>query len=230
MRVEPFSVGSVIHVVKRGARGMEIVRDDSDRWRFVRTLYLLNDQYQDTDWTRSKFQKSIFERPDHWPERRPLVSILAWTLMSNHFHLLLYEAQEGGTSKFMQRLCGSMTTHFNEKYNEQGSIFQGAYRSRTVDTDVYLRYVLAYILVKNVFELFPGGLSEAVKTFDIAWEWADTYPFSSFPTIAHGAESPIIDLDLLTELGLRTNEFKRTAHDMLDAYSARNLPSSVTLE
>lgn len=231
MRVEPFEVGSVVHVVKRGARGMEIVRDVSDQWRFARILYLLNDIYQDPlrsggRWRKSDLrsveEQSLFVRPEQWPERNPLVAVLSWTLLPNHFHLLLEEIREGGISKFMQRLCGSMTLAFNERYQERGSIFQGAYRSRTINVDEYLQYVLPYIAVKNVFELYPGGLKKALKEFEKAWQWAETYPFTSFQTHAYGTQSPIMDTVRLEALGIsRGAEFKRQAKNMLFAHAER---------
>jgi putative transposase len=220
MRVEPCGVGSVMHVVKRGGRGMHIVRDDADKWRFVRTLYLLNDTYSNIEWTRHASCRLPFARPSHWPKRDPLVAILAWTLMPNHFHLLLYEIREGGIAKFMQRLCGSMTTYSNGKYDEQGSIFQGSYKGRNVDTEQYLQYVLPYIVVKNVFELHPKGLASAVQNFDDAWNFATSYPFSSFATSAFGRTSPVIDMDISAELGLLRKDFKQSARDMLCAHTS----------
>lgn len=202
MRVEPYSVGSHLHVIKRGARGLEIVRDDSDHWRFIRMLHLLNDEHFDKDWYFSAKDKPIFYRPESWAKREPIVDILAYTLMPNHFHLILFEIKEGGASKFMKRLGQSMTNYTNEKYQEHGSIFQGSYRSRTIGTDEYLRYVAAYVMVKNTFELYPhNGLEGAQKDFDAAWEWAIAYRFSSIGDYAGvREESPILAKGLLGEL------------------------------
>lgn len=218
MRVEPYGVGSVMHVTKRGTRGAKIVIDMNDHWRFVRSLYILNDEYQDRNWVRETMGKPLFERPAHWPERKPLVAVLAWTLMPNHFHLLLYEINEGGMAKFMQRLCGSMSAHFNEKYNETGSLFQGAYKSRTVDTDSYLNYVLSYIVVKNVFELYPKGLAKAVGEFDKAWQWAENFPFSSLTTISKNQFSTIIDHTMLDSFGLVNKNFQHNSKAMLSGH------------
>lgn len=231
MRVEPHSVGSIVHVIKRGARGMHIVEDDQDRSRFVKSLYLLNDEFRDENWHRDTKALQLFERPEHWTGRRPLVSVLAWVLLPNHMHLLLCETQEGGVAKFMQRLGGSMSLCFNLKHKSQGSIFQGSYKGKTVGTDEYLRYLVAYIVVKNVFELFPGGLARAIQQFDQAWEWAASYPFSSFAATALGADSPIINMDLLQQLGIGKKGFKQTAKDMFFAHiQTRPEFSSLLLE
>src|SRR3989344_6790484 len=103
MRVEPFGVGSYVHVIKRGARGLSITESESDKLRFVRLLYYMNDEFFDEDWYKID-QRRNFYRPDAWPGREPLVGILAFTLMPNHFHLLLKEVRDGGISLFMQKL------------------------------------------------------------------------------------------------------------------------------
>lgn len=217
MRVEPFSVDSIIHITKRGTRGMDIVRDTDDRWRFVKSLYLLNDTYSDTNWHRDTRTLKVGERPPHWPDREPLVHILAWVLLSNHFHLLVQEIQEGGTAKFMQRLGGSMSLCFNLKYGEKGSIFQSAYHSRTVDQGAHLDYLAFYILVKNVLEMRPGGIKKAMVKFDEAWAWAIRYPFSNLPSIISGNSHPIIDdaEGLIPSIIGRGNAFKKEAKDLI---------------
>ena len=216
MRVEPYAVNSIVHVVKRGGRGLPITRDENDQKRFVKLLYYLNDEHRSVDWAQDISELQLFERPVSWPERRPLTSILAWTLMPNHFHLLLQETKEGGIARSMQSICGSMSRHFNEKYQEKGSLFQSAYTSRTVDSDEYLRYVAAYIMVKNVFELYPAGLSKASTEFSKAWKWAiQEYPFSSLRAYALGETSPILTKDVLGEIFESDDHFKLCAQDVI---------------
>lgn len=192
MRVEPFGVGSLIHVTNRGVRGADIVRDNADRRRAVRSLFYLNDTHSDPYWHEEVSRLAMFERPPHWPEREPLVHIVAWTLLSNHFHLLIQEIREGGTARFMQRFGGSLTMCFNQKYREKGSLFQSSYRGKTIEADAHLNYLAFYILVKNTFEMYPGGLVAALAHFDDAWEWAAQYPFSSLRDHMLGEPSPII--------------------------------------
>lgn len=216
MRVEPFGIDSFVHVVKRGARGEHITRDNLDRKRFVKLLYYLNDEHRSDFWEEDIKKRPMFERPKGWPERRPLVKILAWTLMPNHFHLLLQEIQDAGVTRFMQSLCGSMSRHFNEKYDEQGSLFQGAYRSRTIGADRYLRWAISYVLVKNVFELYPGGYARAVKEFDKAWKWGtENYLYSSLKEAGRLEGSPIVEASTIRDVFRSPSDFKTCSRDMI---------------
>jgi len=141
--------------------------------------------------------------------------------MPNHFHLLLEEIKEGGIAKFMQRLCGSMSMTFNTKYGERGSLFQGSYKSKTVDNDRYIQYLAYYIQVKNVLELYPGGLAQAMRNFDGAWSWALQYPFSSFSFYAAEHDSPIIDKNRFLEI-LDAHLSKKEAREMLALHMQHN--------
>ena len=193
MRVEPHDIGSIVHVIKRGTRGMKVVKDNKDEIRFIKSLFLLNDEYTDSNWLKLTSKLSLYERPAHWPERRPLARILGWTLLPNHFHLIMQEIQEGGIAKFMQRLCGSMSTAYNHKYNDNGSLFQGGYKGKTISDESHLLYLPFYVLVKNTLDVYPGGLSQAAKNFDKAWQWAMDYQLSSFGAMVKKQSSPIID-------------------------------------
>ncbi len=178
-------------------------------------LFLLNDQHFDRYWRDNKLD-GLFSRPEHLLPRQPIVEVVAYTLMPNHFHLILHEIQEGGTTLFMKRLGQSMTNHANEKYAEKGSLFQGPYRSKTISEDEYLRYVSAYVMVKNTFELYPdGGLQAGMESFDKVWDWAVEYKFSSLGDYSEvRSNSPILNPGLLGEL-FTADSFKMYARDVI---------------
>ncbi|MDP1689729.1 MAG: transposase [bacterium] len=220
MRKDPHGIGSIIHVTKRGTRGMDIACDADDRSRFTKSLFHLNDAYSDPYWHQATAELPVFERPIDWPERNSLVRILAWTLLSNHFHLLLQEIHEDGMARFMQKLGGSMSMCFNLKYKQKGSIFQSAYHGRVVKDDAHLNYLAFYILVKNVLEMYPGGLKAALANFNDAWDWAIHYPFSSLPGIISGEHLPIVDdtEELLAGIIGKGNSFKNEARELLEIH------------
>lgn len=224
MRKEPFIIGDYVHILKRGAKKLPIVKDASDRWRFLKILCHLNDEFISERWEEDiednkPHTGGIFNRPDFWPEEKPLVMILAYTLMPNHFHILAKEIVEGGIARFMQKLGNSMTGHFNLKYKESGSIFQGSYKARCVKSDEYLRYLAVYIMVKNVFELHPNGIGCAARNFEKAFDWASNYQFSSLidyinPSQVRPAQK-IIRKEILSQIFSSQKDFKNFARDCI---------------
>lgn len=216
-----FSEGSYIHITKRGVRGLPIVKGASDKWRFVRLLRYLNDQRSHTNWQRNVKQAGseghYMPWPDGWRPQNKLVHIHAYTLMPNHFHLLIEEIVDGGTARFMKKIGDSMTKSFNKKYDEQGGLFQGPYMSSIIGSDDYLRFVMAYIEVKNVFELYPDGFSAACANFKKAISWAKQYPFSSLAyELNERKDSSIIDRNQHTaDLFNNAEDFKRVAKEAI---------------
>jgi REP element-mobilizing transposase RayT len=211
MRKEPFGVGSFVHVYKRGTRRMDIVRDDADRWRFLKLLRYLNDANVPRNWERDINKDHIrdgFKRPTQWKSAEPYVSIVAYCLMDNHFHLLLQERIDGGVAKLMQRLCTSMASTYNLKYQETGTLFQGSYHARTIQDDAQLQHLAAYIHVKNPFQRYPGGIKKAIEEYDAAYEWAVRDPFCGL------GEAILIDRSTSAIL-LSDIELRRYAWDML---------------
>ena len=236
MRREVFKVDNYIHVYNRGNRKAEIVRAVTDKWRFLQALRFFNDSHSsqnilrqvvkslsvsDTDSTDNTDRLSFFDFenvfktgwPPNWPEKDPLVKILSYCLMPNHFHLLLKEIREGGISKFMQKLGIGYTNYFNLKYQEVGKVFQGAYKAKLVNEEMYLKYLCIYIQVINVLELFPGGVKRALKNFKDAMNFVDDYSFSSHLDYAGLRRSLIIDKDVLGELFSTPEDYRKFVYD-----------------
>lgn len=196
IKVEPFTVGNFIHAYNRGNKKEPIFFSKTDYWRFLRELRFFNDQRDISEFARGltdliTLQKEIlqgldpceghntFEWREEWGEQQPLVEILSYCLMPNHFHLLLREIIPNGISKFMKKIGGGYTVYRNSKSKDVGRIFQGQYRGKTVNDVAYLQYLDAYIQVMNPFELFEGGISAAMNDFDKAFQFALDYPFCS---------------------------------------------------
>ena len=207
-----------MHMIRRGSRGLPIVRNEADRWRFLKVHYYLNDTSIKVNGLRdieSAADIKMFYWPESWATRNPLFSLCAFTLLDNHLHLIGLETKEGGISKFMQKSGISMAKHFNEKYKEKGGLFQGAYHAKVINKDEYLMWVVPYVMVKNTFEMHPKGYEWAVKNFDDAWQWAVVYPFSSLGDYGGTRNSPIIDRNPLKNLLGGQKEFKRLCKDMI---------------
>ncbi|MBE0492402.1 MAG: transposase [Sulfurospirillum sp.] len=113
------SVGGLYHVINRGNMQMQVFHDDQDYNYF---LQLLEDGL-----------------------KREAVSLQAYCLMPNHFHLLLKPEIEGSLSRLMQWLMTSHVRHFHKKNKTSGHIWQGRYKSFLVQKESYYLSVMRYI-------------------------------------------------------------------------------------
>src|SRR3989344_4426884 len=85
-RQTPFVIGEFYHIYNRGNSKQEIFLDNIDRDRFVKLLYLCNSEKSirfREDIVDQKIDAFDFDRGE------PTVSIGAWVLMPNHFHLYI---------------------------------------------------------------------------------------------------------------------------------------------
>ena len=76
------------------------------------------------------------------------MTIVAYCINPNHFHLLVTPLVDNGIEKFMQRM-GGYTKYFNERNDRNGSLFQGKFKSKHVDDNNYLLRLIAYVNMNN---------------------------------------------------------------------------------
>ena len=153
IRKTTFATEEFYHIYNRGNSKQEIFLDDLDKDRFVKLLYLCNS-------TKSiNFREEIVEKNiDAWDFDRgePIVSIGAWVLLSNHFHLYLTISQRSllgdeAISFFMRKLCTAYSMYFNKKYERTGKLFEGVFKSKHIENDEQSKYnfsigeILAFI-------------------------------------------------------------------------------------
>ena len=132
--------GYVFHVLNRGNERRSIFESEGDYLAFLRVL-------------------------SETLERIP-VRILAWCLMPNHWHLLLWPKQDGELGHFMQRLT---TTHVRRwrLYRQSvghGHLYQGTYKSFPVEADDHFYTVCRYV-ERNALR------AKLVKRAE-AWPWS----------------------------------------------------------
>lgn len=125
---------SYYHVYARGHGRHKIFRDNED----FETFTNLFERYLSRQATTDKFGKPY---PHHYSQ----VSLLCYCLMSNHFHLLLYQETEGSMSHLMRSVMTSYSRYFNTKYGLSGALFESRYKASRISTDQYLMHISRYI-------------------------------------------------------------------------------------
>jgi putative transposase len=126
--------GLLQHVIVRGMEKREIFIDVRDRGFFVNRLSTL---LQDTG-----------------------VKCYAWSLLSNHVHILVMPTSTS-LALFMRRLLTGYAVYFNRRHNRSGHLFQNRYKSIACEEETYLLELVRYIhlnplragLVANMTEL-----------------------------------------------------------------------------
>lgn len=188
-----FQIDEWYHCYNRGVDKRIVFESEDDANRFLMTLYLANGtepvQLFNTD-------KPTLEKAFKEDRGKPIVSIGAYCLMKNHFHLLIKEIMEGGISAFMRKLGIAYTMYFNAKNKRVGNLFVRPFRSRHVSDDRYFQRVLQYIHC-NPAELYePGWKQGKVKNIRALEKQLLNYQYSSLRSYEKkGTNDPLLSSD-----------------------------------
>ncbi len=149
IRKIPLVNGEYYHVFNRGVDKREIFKTQNDlQYFFKRLIDLNNDGATFTlNNKRSKSSGDITINSDS----HNLVSIVAYCLLPNHFHLVLKQESDNGISKFMQKLGTSYTMYFNKKYKRSGSLFQGKFKSKLIEGEFGLPVLSVYVNLNYIY-------------------------------------------------------------------------------
>ncbi len=173
----------IYHIFNRGVEKRDIYMDERDYVRFIHGLYEFNNEkqvvnlnYYFNSKTRSVEKRSLKRDRDL---RKLLVQILVFTLMPNHYHLLLRQTSDNGIVRFMQKLGTGYTNYFNKKYERVGGLFQGRFKAVEIGRKSHLIHLPHYIHT-NPLDLnyrYRGVLQYAPASID----FLEGYRWSSFP-------------------------------------------------
>ena len=74
----------------------------------------------------------------------PTPILLAWTLMSNHYHFLIRVGVRH-LAKLMAPVLGGFAGNYNLRHHRSGYVFQNRFSSILCDEDSYLLQLVRYI-------------------------------------------------------------------------------------
>jgi putative transposase len=172
-RKEPFVPGEYYHLYNRGNSKQVIFRNKTDYHHFIKLLYLVNskenlifrDLYKDFNTGRSGDR---------------LVYIGAYCLMPDHFHLIVTQPDKGNISKFMQKLLTAYSMYFNAKYSHTGSLFEGKFRSKYINSNRHMRHLFSYVLLNPIKLINKDWREEGIEDREEAINFLNKYDYSSF--------------------------------------------------
>lgn len=190
---------SYYHVYARGANRQPIFLDQLDFDFFV-SLFA---RYLSKKQTISRFGEP-------YPNFRGQVTLLAYCLMGNHFHLMVHQADQGSLAGLMKSIMTSYSRHFNNRYKRTGSLFENRYKASLITSDEYLQHISRYIhLNPRSWKRYPnssiryyrdGAEPDWINTTPVLTQFDDREEYLSF----------------VTEYKSRRDELEEIKHELAD--------------
>ena len=131
--------GLLQHVIIRGVNRCDIFRDDADRQRFLQ-----------------RFSSLLVQTG---------TDCLAWSLLTNHCHLLL-RPRNSCLAPLMRRLLTGYAVYFNLRHKRSGHLFQNRYKSFVCEEETYQLELVRYI---HLNPLRAGLVAELAALDGYAW-------------------------------------------------------------
>ncbi len=151
-----------------------------------RKTQFLADHYYHV-YNRGVGRETLFPEPENYryfirvllrSATRYAVTVMAYCLMPNHYHLLLKPERDDSVSQLMRSLANSYSQALNQRLHRRGPLFQGRFCAIWVDRDEYLTHVARYIHANPVV----AGLVAKAE----AWPYSDYAQHVGIPDPAQG--------------------------------------------
>ena len=138
---------SYCHVYNKGIEGRIIFADPQDYETF---RSFINEYLNPANPEGAKKTFTVhgrtFQGTPHMPKNYfGRIELVTFSLLPDHFHLILKENEEGSLESFIRSLCTRYSMYFNKKYTRTGSLFQGPYRLARLDGDDLVSKLSIYI-------------------------------------------------------------------------------------
>lgn len=133
--VKTYAIESYYHLYTRGVNKQPIFHDAADK-EFFLSLFKRYLSVEQSDRKKHTPYKSMADK----------INLLAYCLMDNHVHILLYQFyDEKAISDLMRRVLTTYSMYFNKKYDRVGPLFQSRYLAKRINSDSYLYHISRYI-------------------------------------------------------------------------------------
>lgn len=139
------------------------------------------------------------------------LTLIAYCLMPNHYHLLVRQNDESGTAGLLvQRVFNSYSKAYNKRYGHTGTLFESSYHVKPVTEQAYLLQLCRYIHANPVRDGFVAGPSD--------------WPYSNYQEWIGVREGTLLDRDFVRQYFPTTADYIGFVKDYL---LSRHLPSGV---
>ncbi|MFY9493471.1 MAG: transposase [Minisyncoccia bacterium] len=194
------TTGEYLHIYNRGNDRQTIFHDERDWIRFLFLILHLQSKvvFENIGRHVSYFVKHrMFNTEESISDilRTRLVELTTFTLMPNHFHLVIVGLKDRGVSEYMRRVQDAYTKYYNTKHKRTGHLLQGPYQAVHIKNNNQLLHLSAYIH-KNSRELPTWKNKEHL------------YPWSSYQDYLKNRWGELLNSSIISEQFNKPEDYK----------------------
>ena len=155
--------GVYLHIYNKGVENRAIFNSEEDYKVFLGFIeeYLLSPKDPKSLKKEFKVKGKTFKGIPHQPKNYfNQVELVAYSLLPNHFHLLVRQLSEGVVEKFVRSLCTRYSIFFNKKYQHYGILFAGPYKSVSVKAGSALLQLTRFFHYGGSLSSYPEYLGK----------------------------------------------------------------------
>ncbi|PIS39203.1 MAG: hypothetical protein COT33_03170 [Candidatus Nealsonbacteria bacterium CG08_land_8_20_14_0_20_38_20] len=185
-----FEENQPFHIVSHAVEERKIFEREEDCYRFIFQIYAANYGTPASNlWKKDVINaaKGLLKGEEVSKnfvtgEHPPLVYILDFSLVVNHYHFYLVPNTENGVPVFMKKLNGGFAKYFNLKHGRKGTLFGSRYKSIPIKSEFQLDAVSRYVSIINPLDVYqPNWREKGLNDLNGAFTFLEDYQFSSFP-------------------------------------------------
>lgn len=184
-----YKTGSYYHLKHTAKRNTTLFQNEADYKTFVLLLsyYLRFPDATPLSWVKRLNPKTVVEKRNNSQLGASPVSLHAFLLLPDHFHLVVRENAGGkkpGVSNLMRRLSVGYAMYYNKTYGVKGTIYQGKYKNIEVPQSDLPSLVSALHAHDNVNSTFMSSPlhSSSSDYANISRPWINLVPLNHYIT------------------------------------------------
>ena len=169
VRKEPFITNYIYHVFNKTIDDKQIFKSNHYSSEFYQRLVYYRSSKSEQSFSKLRFlsNETLLELQLQTSLRKNFrVDILKYSLMPNHFHLLVKQLTDAGITEYISQVINSFTRYFNLKNGRKGQIFLHDFKATMIKTDEQLIHTSRYIDLNP----FSSGIVTSVKDLE-SYKW-----------------------------------------------------------
>lgn len=164
IRKIPLVSGEFYHVFNHGIDYRDVCHNNREYQRLLLTLWFYQPQFVQMKLSKyltlaTSARVQLIEEINHKPK---CIEIQAYSLMPNHYHLIIKQIADKGISTFVGNFQNSYTKYYNKKHDRHGSLFLVPFRARHISSEAQYLHVCRYVHLNRYSSGFVSSI-EALR-------------------------------------------------------------------